>query len=762
VNIGEDQLIIMAVSLVAMLLLSAFLKFSRVGLGLRAVVDNPDLVNCSGRNPRALRRLAWIIGCTFAALSGVLLAIAPSFGPDSGQVGRLIIPAFAAAAVGYFTNLPLVYVGALAIGIASSVLTRYVTASWLLALPPSVPVVVLLGALMVTPTRRLTERWRTTHVVTRPPRPGRRVALAGSVALFVVLGFTPTWAGFEVNIYTTALVYVLIFLSLGMLVRESGQLSLCHLGLAAIGATTFARFATNLGLPWAVAAIGAALVTAIVGALVAITAIRLSGVFLALATLAFGYILQQFFYGTDLMFGSSVAIPAPRPFIGTRDSDYYYVVLGIVAATSVFVVVLDRTRMGRLLRGMADSPVALQAQGATVNVTKLVVFALSAFLAGLAGALLTSLDNVTSSAAFSATDSLVIVAVLFVLPVAEPWYAVAAAIVYYLLPVKLNVSDPASWTSFVFGAVSVVSVLVIVRRADLAHRRRRRDQPARLHAPSEVAVLPVAHATARARAASASVEPGLDMTGISVRFGGIVALDRVDLSAPIGRITGLIGPNGAGKTTLFNVSSGIIRPAAGRVRLRGRDLSRLGPAARARRGLGRTFQQPQLFEGMTVGQTVALGREASLAGCDPWAQLTTRKGDRAIVAAAVDEALRLTGLWGLRDAPLGALSTGERRLVELARCLAGPFDVILLDEPSAGLDRNETTRIDEVLRSVVATRNVGVLLVEHDMALVMDICNYVYVIDFGRVIFDGTPREVMNSVLVRSAYLGEGALSSEA
>jgi ABC-type branched-subunit amino acid transport system ATPase component len=165
---------------------------------------------------------------------------------------------------------------------------------------------------------------------------------------------------------------------------------------------------------------------------------------------------------------------------------------------------------------------------------------------------------------------------------------------------------------------------------------------------------------------------------------------------------------------------------------------------------------------MTVGQTVALGREASLAGCDPWAQLTTRKGDRAIVAAAVDEALRLTGLWGLRDAPLGALSTGERRLVELARCLAGPFDVILLDEPSAGLDRNETTRIDEVLRSVVATRNVGVLLVEHDMALVMDICNYVYVIDFGRVIFDGTPREVMNSVLVRSAYLGEGALSSEA
>ena len=158
---------------------------------------------------------------------------------------------------------------------------------------------------------------------------------------------------------------------------------------------------------------------------------------------------------------------------------------------------------------------------------------------------------------------------------------------------------------------------------------------------------------------------------------------------------------------------------------------------------------------MTVAEAVALGREATLAGCDPSAQMVGRRRDAALVRAAVDEALAVTGLVGLRDAQVGSLPTGERRLVELARCLAGPFDVVLLDEPSAGLDRTETDRLDDVLRRVVATRDIGILLVEHDMALVMNLCTHVYVIDFGRMIFDGTPDEVTGSDLVRAAYLGE-------
>ena len=306
----------------------------------------------------------------------------------------------------------------------------------------------------------------------RPPRRGGRLALAASGALFAALAFVPAWAGFGIDIYTTGLVFVLLFLSLGLLVRESGQVSLCHLGFAAVGATTFAHLATDLGLPWVAATLGAALVAAAVGALVAVTAIRLSGVFLALATLAFGFILEQFVYGTSLMFGSSTALAAPRPFFGRSDDGFYYVVLGVVAATSLLVVALHRSRLGRLLRGMAAAPLALEAQGTTLSVTKLVIFALSAFLAGLAGALLTSVDNVLTSSPFAATESLVLVAVLFVLPVAEPWYAVAAALVYYVLPVKLNIANPDAWTSLVFGTVSVISVLLMVRRAPLRARTR--------------------------------------------------------------------------------------------------------------------------------------------------------------------------------------------------------------------------------------------------------------------------------------------------
>ncbi len=240
-----------------------------------------------------------------------------------------------------------------------------------------------------------------------------------------------------------------------------------------------------------------------------------------------------------------------------------------------------------------------------------------------------------------------------------------------------------------------------------------------------------------------------------MHFGGILALDEVSLRAPVGRITGLIGPNGAGKTTFFNVSTGLVRPSHGSVVFDGRTMSpRIGAAGRARLGLGRTFQQPQLFESMTVGEMLALGREAGLAGSGPAGAGPPKRGDGLAVRDAVAYAIEVTEIGPLLDVPAGDLSTGEKRLVELARCLAGPFDLLLLDEPSAGLDRSETSRMSSVIRRVVREHGIGVLLVEHDMAVVMELCDHVYVLDFGRMIFDGTPDDVRASPIVRSAYLG--------
>jgi ABC-type branched-subunit amino acid transport system ATPase component len=250
---------------------------------------------------------------------------------------------------------------------------------------------------------------------------------------------------------------------------------------------------------------------------------------------------------------------------------------------------------------------------------------------------------------------------------------------------------------------------------------------------------------------------GLDVQSLVVRYGGLVAVDDVSLSVPRGRVTGLIGPNGAGKTTLFNACSGIVRPSAGRIVLDGADITRLPLARRPQLGLGRTFQRIELFDSLTVRENVELGREGVLAGSSPWRQLVARRSDRAAARDAASDALATCGLERVADRPAGVLPTGERRLVELARVLAGGFALLLLDEPSSGLDDAESDRFADVLTRAVAERDVGALLVEHHMRLVVSVCAYVYVLDFGRLLFEGEPAEVMSSDVVRAAYLGTAA-----
>ena len=250
---------------------------------------------------------------------------------------------------------------------------------------------------------------------------------------------------------------------------------------------------------------------------------------------------------------------------------------------------------------------------------------------------------------------------------------------------------------------------------------------------------------------------GLAVEGLVVRFGGLTAVNGQTLKAPRGRITGLIGPNGAGKTTTFNACTGMLRPSAGRVTLFGEDVTGLPPQARARRGLGRTFQRMELFDTLTVRENVRMGKEGAMAGRNPLRHLRAARGQAAVVDRLADQALEMCGIRQLALRRPSDLSTGQRRLVELARCIAGEFTVMLLDEPSSGLDGEETEEFGRILRSLVADRGVGILLVEHDMSLVMSTCEYIHVLDFGKPIFEGTPAQVANSPLVRAAYLGSEA-----
>jgi ABC-type branched-subunit amino acid transport system ATPase component len=201
-----------------------------------------------------------------------------------------------------------------------------------------------------------------------------------------------------------------------------------------------------------------------------------------------------------------------------------------------------------------------------------------------------------------------------------------------------------------------------------------------------------------------------------------------------------------------------VRPAEGQVTLNGEDVSGLDQAARARRGLGRTYQHIELWDSMTVTQNVALGREAGLVGRSMLRQLLPKPGDRTKATDAAQDAISLCGLENDAETVVASLPTGKRRLVELARCLAGNFSIVLLDEPSSGLDQYETEMFGRILRRVVEERGLGILLVEHDMRLVMEICDYIYVLDFGQEIFEGTPMEVGDAPVVRDAYLGSETL----
>jgi branched-chain amino acid transport system ATP-binding protein len=245
----------------------------------------------------------------------------------------------------------------------------------------------------------------------------------------------------------------------------------------------------------------------------------------------------------------------------------------------------------------------------------------------------------------------------------------------------------------------------------------------------------------------------LAVQGVSVTFGGVSALSEVSFEVPEGQVCGVIGPNGAGKTTLFDVVTGLRRPDVGRVRVGGADMTGLSAVRRARRGVRRTFQRPQVFGRLSVADNVLAALEwrgggggllADLAG---WPARRRLERERRLRVAQV---LELCGLTEVRDAYAAALPVGRRRLVELARALADRPRLLLLDEPTSGLDADQTARLAEV----VAALDTTVLLVEHDMGFVMGACDRLVVLDLGRVIASGPPDQVRDDPAVRAAYLG--------
>lgn len=687
-------------------------------------------------------------GAALASLSGVLFA--PLLPLDPLLLTLLVVQAFGAAAIGRFTSLAVSFVGGLVIGVASSLATRYFTEGLLAGIPSATPFLALFLVLLLLPKRYVVERSR---AATRIRSDWRLPAALQGVLAVGVVGFratVPGFAGLHLTDWTVALAMTVVFLSLGLLVRTSGQVSLCHVAFTAIGAASFSHLTVDQGMPWGLALVAAGLVAVPIGAVLAIPAIRLSGIYLALATFGFGIVVQVMFYSEDYMFGATgLGLPMPRPGVAGLESDdeYYRLVLAIAVVVAVLVVAINRSRMGRLLRGMADSPTALRTNGVSIEVTRVLVFCISAFLAAVGGALVGVAQTTVSADSYQPLLSITWFAVIVVVLGHESWYALMAAAAVTLVPSYVVGPETPARLQMVFGALAVVTAVTGGRLRVPATARRALDRLS----------LRRARPLPAAPAASARRVPPLRLAvdDLVVRYGGVVAVEGFSFEAGAGRITGLVGPNGAGKTTTFNACTGLVRPSRGRVRVGDRTVTRGTTASRARAGLGRTFQKMELFDSMSVAENVAMGAEGVRAGWNPLRHLLSAPGDRRRAVAATVEALELCGISELAEARVGSLSTGQRRLVELAWGLAGTASVLLLDEPSSGLDHAESARFGTLLRRVVEERGVGILLVEHDMALVLDVCDTIYVLDFGRPIFAGTPEEVRASHVVQAAYLGE-------
>lgn len=776
-TVGDYRIIIFVIGLVTVTALTVFLRLARAGVAMRAVVDDPELLDISGTSPVRTRRYAWLIGSCTAAASGVL--IAPLVPLDATTLTFLIITAFGAAAIGRFTSIPLSYLGGLAIGIAQSFLERYILNSTGLAggLSGSLPFLILFVLLIVSPKLR---RPSSAKIVTRDPsvrwRFPYQFRIGGLVISLVILLAAPTFVGGYLVDWTRTLAYVVVFLSLGLLVKASGQVSLAHVSFMAIGVCGFSYLAYVHHWPWLLAFLVAGAIAAPVGALLAIPAIRFPGLYLALATLGFGFLLEQMFYSQSYMFGAyglGTNVPSPHvSWLGlVGPKGLYYVALLVVLLVAGLVMGIDGSRLGRLLKAMGDSPKGLESVGTSINVSRVLVFAIAASLAAIGGILDAAALGIVGPANYAPLLSLQLFAVVMITVGGAPWYAVAAAVAQVLIPSYLGLSADVGYAFTLFFGVSamayastpasVLGVPSIVRR--FVDRRL---------GPSAASDSNFAR-PAFAVAPAIMVPTELAVNAITVRYGGNIAARDISLQAVPGRVTGLIGPNGAGKTTVFNAIAGLVkvsnasfvednsvsgskkRASSGRIVLGGDVIDRKSTASRARRGLGRTFQQMELFDSLTVWDNVGLGYEGAKADLNPLRHLISRRSERSEMSSRVSWALELCGIAEIADREAASLSTGQRRLVEMARCLAGDFGVLLLDEPSSGLDHTETRTFGAVLRRIVSERNLTVLLVEHDMALVNQLCDDVYVVDFGQHLFKGTPEEVGCSPIVRSAYLGE-------
>ncbi len=588
-------------------------------------------------------------------------------------------------------------------------------------------------------------------VVSSPPRPGTRLiglaAYVGLAAVAVALAVTVPTDAYVLNILMQAVTFSVAVFGLTVVLGLCGQINLAQAAFFGFGAYAVGLGTTDYGGNfWLFLAIGLVLATAM-GGLLGASTLRLGGHYLAMVTISFQQIVTLVMINwIPVTKGPDGVRSIQRPAGLLEGHAYLGMCVAVLAIVGYLVWRLPGTRLGRAMRAVRDNELAAGVAGIDVYRVKVTAFAISALLGGLGGGLFAGGFAYISPDQFSFAESVIFLTMVLLGGVASPIGAVIGTSLLILIPEWLRFlkTIPGLYLA-IYGAAVILIVLFMpdgIWGFIQARLDRWRGRGARAVA-ALAGPLPLSGGM-RDREAAAALAPVLELSSLSKHFGGLKAVDEIDLTIKPGGLNALIGPNGSGKTTTLNVISGLYRATSGTIRLNGQDITGLPPHARTAAGLGRTFQNIRLWRSMTALENVMIGAER------PGNTLGSAPG-------ALDEraraALAFVGLEGRADEFVSSFSYGHQRAIEIARALAADPILLLLDEPGAGLNSSEKLELRDLLQRISA-RGLTILLIDHDMTLVASIAQHITVLNFGRRIADGYSQDVLKHPDVVAAYLG--------
>jgi ABC-type branched-subunit amino acid transport system ATPase component/ABC-type branched-subunit amino acid transport system permease subunit len=762
-RIGEDRLILIGLALGCALVLKLVYTGTLFGLATSAVAENRRVASSAGWNANRIELANFAVAGGLSALAAILLA--PIVTLNAAVLSVAVLPALAAALVGRFSSFGITVGAALAIGVIQSEILLFqpdiadlldVSEPSLTGLVQAVPLAIILGYMVVTGRSRLQRG----EVVARLPLPG-----SGQVSLLPLVVGIAVGAGLLVGVdsWTDALIttfaLAIVVTSVVVVAGFAGQLSLCQFALAGVGAWVAARLVSVNGWPFEAASLAAVVVTAVVGVVVAGPAVRTRGTSLAVATLAMALMFNSLLFTNSALTGGVRGLPIDDLSFAGVDLDplehperYGAFVLLVLVVVGLLVANLRRGRTGLRLLAVRSNERAAASLGISVVGTKVYAFGVAAAIAALGGVLLSLRQANVQFGQYNVFGSVLLIQYAVVGGVAWVSGAIASAIgapgalgAKWFEEVAPTGTDIVSWLAILsaFGAVSVLRQAPDGTAALWSRATSRFTTPFRVPRPH--ADVPVASTRPRRPAAALAVHD------VTVSFGGVRALDGVSFDVQPGEVVGLIGPNGAGKTTLLDVVTGYTAAASGSVTFDDAPIDGWSVERRARAGIVRSWQAVELFEELTVRDNLLVAADDQ-AG---WRYLVDllRPG-RPAPTPLVVELVEELGLGDVLDQRPSSLPHGVSRLVGIARALATEPAVLLLDEPAAGLDGRESGELGQAIRATAQRRGIGILVVEHDVPLLLETCDRIVVLDFGRKIAEGTPAEISGDAGVIEAYLG--------